>query len=276
MTKTTSATLAVLLLAALAVQQQLAVPARAAITCPDVVNDMEPCLSFLQGGATFPSAACCAGVRAVYAAADSTEARRDTCECLKNAYNQINAQLGAAQALPRDCGLNLGYTITPEINCQTLLVARPTNTPPLPHFNTAPRSSLYNTDHRSSAMKKITTTPAFAALLLAVLAVQHQLAAVHARADHHHHVSCSGVINDLSTCLDFLQGEEDRPDDQCCQGVKKIFAAADTTAQRQATCECLKSAYNLVDADLYATQMLARSCGVPLSYTISPDVDCSE
>ncbi|KAF8754870.1 hypothetical protein HU200_011408 [Digitaria exilis] len=124
-------------------------------------------------------------------------------------------------------------------------------------------------------MKKI-TAPAFAALLLAVLAVQHQLAAVHARADHHHHVSCSGVINDLSMCLDFLQGEEDRPDDQCCQGVKKIFAAADTTAQRQATCGCLKSAYNLVDADLYATHMLARSCGVPLSYTISPDVDCSE
>ncbi|CAN6194925.1 unnamed protein product [Urochloa humidicola] len=111
--KTISA-IAVVLLAALAFQQQLA---RAAITCPDVVNDMEPCLSFLQGDGAFPSAECCNGVRALYAAANTKADRQATCECLKTAYRQINAQLSAAQALPDDCGLSLPYPVTPDVDC---------------------------------------------------------------------------------------------------------------------------------------------------------------
>ncbi|OEL26657.1 hypothetical protein BAE44_0012323 [Dichanthelium oligosanthes] len=113
--KATSA-FAVLLLAALALQQ-LPVPALADITCPDVMNDLQPCLSFLQGDGTSPSAACCAGVKTVYAAAGTTAERQATCECLKTAYRQIHANLAAAQALPGNCGLSLPYTITPDIDC---------------------------------------------------------------------------------------------------------------------------------------------------------------
>ncbi|CAN6194924.1 unnamed protein product [Urochloa humidicola] len=112
--KTISA-FAFVLLVALAFQQQQV--ARADIACPDVLSDMEPCLSFLQGDGTTPSGQCCAGARSVYAAADTTAERRATCECLKTAYRQINAQLSAAQALPDDCGLSLPYTITPDIDC---------------------------------------------------------------------------------------------------------------------------------------------------------------
>jgi hypothetical protein len=115
--KTISA-IAVLLLAALAVPQQQQV-ARADIACPDVFNDLEPCLSFLQGGTSSPSGQCCAGVRALYAAADTTADRRATCVCLKMAYNQVHAQLSAARALPGDCGLSLSYPITPDIDCNT-------------------------------------------------------------------------------------------------------------------------------------------------------------
>ncbi|TKW21766.1 hypothetical protein SEVIR_4G142800v4 [Setaria viridis] len=114
--KTISA-IAVVLLAALAVQQQLA---RADIACPDVLNDMEPCLSFLQGGDASPSGQCCAGVRALYSAADTTADRRATCECLKTAYSQVHAQLSAARALPEECGLSLSYPITPDIDCNTI------------------------------------------------------------------------------------------------------------------------------------------------------------
>ncbi|CAN6163806.1 unnamed protein product [Urochloa humidicola] len=120
-------------------------------------------------------------------------------------------------------------------------------------------------------MKKITVISAFAVLLLAATLAAQQLAAAAPAS-----ISCSGVLNDLSLCLDFLQGDADEPNARCCQGVKRIFAAADTTAERQATCKCLKSAFNLVDADLYATQTLTGDCGVPLSYNISPDTDCSE
>ncbi|RLM54527.1 non-specific lipid-transfer protein 1-like [Panicum miliaceum] len=121
-------------------------------------------------------------------------------------------------------------------------------------------------------MKKIPTSAFAAVLLLAMLAVVQHLAVPGRAAE----VSCSGVINDLSLCLDFLQGDAGQPSARCCDGVKAIYAAADTTAARQATCECLKSAYNMVNADLYAMQTLPGACGVPLSYTISPDIDCSQ
>ena len=118
-TKAISA-LAVVLLAAAAFHQQLAAPARAAyIACPAVLQDMTPCLPFLQGGDRSPSAGCCAGVRSLYASADTTAERRATCECLKTAYLQVQAQLSAAQALPGDCGLSLPYIITPDIDCNT-------------------------------------------------------------------------------------------------------------------------------------------------------------
>jgi hypothetical protein len=120
MTTNTISALAVVLLAAVAFHQQLAAPARAAaIICPAVLQDMTPCLPFLQGGASSPSADCCVGVRSLYASADTTAERRATCECLKTAYLQVQAKLSAAQALPGDCGLSLPYIITPDIDCNT-------------------------------------------------------------------------------------------------------------------------------------------------------------
>ena len=128
-------------------------------------------------------------------------------------------------------------------------------------------SSLAAVPTDRSAMKK-TTTSAFAAVLLLAM-----LAAMPARADD---VSCSSVINDLSPCLDFLQGDAGQPSARCCDGVKIIYEPMDTTAARQATCECLKSAYNMINAELYAAQTLPGACGVPPSYTITPNFDCSQ
>ncbi|GJM98241.1 hypothetical protein PR202_ga15230 [Eleusine coracana subsp. coracana] len=91
-------------------------------------------------------------------------------------------------------------------------------------------------------MKK---SSAFAGLLLAMLAVQQLLAV---RAD----VVCSDLLDEL------------------------LITAATTVAERQATCECLKSAYGQINADLSTAQALPADCGVTsLPYTISPDVDCS-
>ncbi|XP_062230100.1 non-specific lipid-transfer protein 1-like [Phragmites australis] len=109
---------------------------------------------------------------------------------------------------------------------------------------------------------------AFAALLLAMLGVQ--LLAVQAD------IRCTDVLNDLSPCRGFLQGDVDHPSAACCHGVTTLYAAADTMAERQATCECLKAAYGQVNADLSAAQELPGDCGLSLSYTISPDIDCSK
>jgi hypothetical protein len=76
-------------------------------------------------------------------------------------------------------------------------------------------------------MKKISD---FAAgLLLAVLAVQ-QLVAV--RADD---VVCSNILDALSPCLGFVQGDEEIPSSECCAGVSSLLTAADTVAEKQAT-----------------------------------------
>ncbi|GJN38572.1 hypothetical protein PR202_gb27627 [Eleusine coracana subsp. coracana] len=115
-------------------------------------------------------------------------------------------------------------------------------------------------------MKK---SSAFAGLLLAMLAV-HQLLAV--RAD----VVCSDLLDELSPCLGFVQGDDEIPSSECCAGVSSLVTAANTVAERQATCECLKSAYGQINADLSTAQALPADCGVTsLPYTISPDVDCS-
>nr|ACG45901.1 nonspecific lipid-transfer protein 3 precursor [Zea mays] len=117
--KTTSSGIAVVLLVAmLAVQSAVA-----DISCSDVLNDLSPCLPFLQGKAAKPSESnnqCCDGVRTLYAAADTRPDRQATCRCLKAAYVQVHAVLSAAQELPGDCGLSLSYNITPDIDCDKI------------------------------------------------------------------------------------------------------------------------------------------------------------
>ncbi|KAL6876434.1 hypothetical protein ACP4OV_013006 [Aristida adscensionis] len=113
----TAASLAVLLLAVLAVQELAAAASVADIQCPDVLRDMNPCLSYLQGKDDDPSADCCAGVTTLADDADTQAERQATCECLKDAYYQFNAVLSRAQALPGKCGISLSFTISPDVDC---------------------------------------------------------------------------------------------------------------------------------------------------------------
>nr|ACG35750.1 nonspecific lipid-transfer protein 3 precursor [Zea mays] len=76
---------------------------------------------------------------------------------------------------------------------------------------------------------KTTSSGIAVVLLVAMLAVQSAVA----------DISCSDVLNDLSPCLPFLQGKAAKPSEsnnQCCDGVRTLYAAADTRPDRQATC----------------------------------------
>lgn len=106
-------------------------------------------------------------------------------------------------------------------------------------------------------------------LLVLVLALQQQ----QVDADE---MSCSDVVSGASPCLGFLQGEEDYPSSDCCEGVSSLVAAAATTADRQQACECLKSAAGDGSAEASAARDLPADCGLSLPFTISPDVDCSQ
>ncbi|TVU07793.1 hypothetical protein EJB05_41162 [Eragrostis curvula] len=111
-------TFAVLLLAMLAAQELVAV--QADIECSAVVQDLMPCLDYLEGDEGSPSGACCGGVNTLYEAAGTTEERQATCECLKAAYRQYNVIVSRAQALSNECGVGISFPITPNIDCSRI------------------------------------------------------------------------------------------------------------------------------------------------------------
>ncbi|KAF0902906.1 hypothetical protein E2562_019845 [Oryza meyeriana var. granulata] len=90
-------------------------------------------------------------------------------------------------------------------------------------------------------------------------------------------LSCSDVISDVSPCLGFLQGDEDHPSGDCCDGLSSLVAAAATTEDRQAACECLKSVSGQFSGvEAAPARDLPADCGLSLPYTFSTDVDCSQ
>uniref|UniRef100_A0A0E0LCD0 Non-specific lipid-transfer protein n=1 Tax=Oryza punctata TaxID=4537 RepID=A0A0E0LCD0_ORYPU len=119
-------------------------------------------------------------------------------------------------------------------------------------------------------MNKNASRLAVAVVLFALLLSLRQL-----EADD---VSCSDVIADVTPCLGFLQGDDDHPSGECCDGLSSLVAAAATTEDRQAACECLKSAVSgqFTAVEAAPARDLPADCGLSLPYTFSPDVDCSQ
>ncbi|KAL2330536.1 hypothetical protein Fmac_018117 [Flemingia macrophylla] len=94
--------------------------AEAAVACGQVVSNLTPCISYvLNGGQTVP-APCCNGIRTLYNLAHSKPDRQKVCNCIKNAisafpYTKSNVDLAAG--LPKKCGVNIPYQISPTIDC---------------------------------------------------------------------------------------------------------------------------------------------------------------
>lgn len=98
--------------------------AEAAVTsCGPVVTSLYPCVSYIMnGGNTVPAAQCCNGIRNLNTMAQTTNDRRAVCTCIKNAVSQsgfsyTNLNLNLAAGLPRKCGVNIPYQISPNTDC---------------------------------------------------------------------------------------------------------------------------------------------------------------
>ncbi|CAL5211184.1 unnamed protein product [Lathyrus oleraceus] len=87
--------------------------------------------------------------------------------------------------------------------------------------------------------------------------------------------SCIKVSAYLTPCLSYLRGGSG-PSKLCCYGAKKLNGTAGTTADRQATCKCLKSAAGFVSGlnDTNAGTLSAK-CDLNLPYKFGPDTDCT-
>lgn len=88
------------------------------VTCGQVYGSMKPCMDYLSGKEAAPAPACCAGVRAVKGMAQTTEDKRATCSCLKQAAQSIeDLKDSVAQNLPTTCNVQLDVPISRTVDC---------------------------------------------------------------------------------------------------------------------------------------------------------------
>ncbi|GLJ47363.1 hypothetical protein SUGI_0999670 [Cryptomeria japonica] len=93
----------------------------AAISCSTVISDLRPCLSYVTGSAAKPSDACCSGVRSLNDAATTTADRQTACGCFKTISGIVPGfSWDRAGKLAAQCGVNVGFPITPSVDCSTV------------------------------------------------------------------------------------------------------------------------------------------------------------
>ncbi|KAL4291280.1 hypothetical protein GQ457_14G001920 [Hibiscus cannabinus] len=88
-------------------------------------------------------------------------------------------------------------------------------------------------------------------------------------------ITCGQVTSSLAPCITYLKGSGGSVPAGCCNGIKSLNAAAKTTPDRQAACNCIKSASASISGINYGlASALPGKCGVNIPYNISPNTDC--
>ncbi|KAL4381879.1 hypothetical protein AHAS_Ahas04G0177600 [Arachis hypogaea] len=99
------------------------VPKTKAVSCMQVVQQLTPCISYVEnGGAVSPQ--CCNGIRTLLSLAPARQDRQTVCTCIKNAIRGINFNqntLNLAAGLPSKCRVNIPYQISPSVDCARFL-----------------------------------------------------------------------------------------------------------------------------------------------------------
>ena len=87
-------------------------------------------------------------------------------------------------------------------------------------------------------------------------------------------ITCGQVSSSLAPCINYLKAGGVVPA-ACCNGVRSLNSAAKTTADRQAACNCLKTASGSIKGiNLNLAAGLPGKCGVSVPYKISPSTNC--
>lgn len=89
----------------------------ATVYCYTVGAMMFPCVPYITDKG--PMGRCCDGIKLLHESTTTTADRQVACECLKklaNEYpNDINFEKAAG--LPKECGVDIPYVISPDIDC---------------------------------------------------------------------------------------------------------------------------------------------------------------
>lgn len=90
------------------------------ITCQQAVMDLLPCQPFLTAkgaGSDKPTTSCCTGVGNVFQQANTTQIRRDLCECFKKAAAALRIMPDRAKQIPDLCKIEIKIPIDPKVDC---------------------------------------------------------------------------------------------------------------------------------------------------------------
>ncbi|XP_074572247.1 non-specific lipid-transfer protein 1-like [Curcuma longa] len=89
-------------------------------------------------------------------------------------------------------------------------------------------------------------------------------------------VTCGQVASDLRPCVPYVTGQVSAAPPACCNGVRGLNSGAQTTADRRAACNCIRSqASGISGLQPGRLSGLPGSCGVHLPFPISASTDCS-
>ncbi|RHN46669.1 putative plant lipid transfer protein/Par allergen [Medicago truncatula] len=93
--------------------------ANAAASCPEIEQTLTPCLEYVtHPGSPPPPEPCCNAVKAIHGQTHTPQDRRDCCSCVKSMIGDIpGLNLPAAASMAKDCGVDLGYEISPDMDC---------------------------------------------------------------------------------------------------------------------------------------------------------------
>ncbi|CAO2186210.1 unnamed protein product [Urochloa humidicola] len=113
-----------------------------------------------------------------------------------------------------------------------------------------------------------------AALLLIILAAAAAGGAAAAPS-----LQCAQVAQLMAPCMPYLSGAPGMtPYGICCNSLGVLNQLAATPADRVAACNCVKAAAGggFPAVDFARAAGLPASCGLSISFTISPNMDCTQ
>ncbi|OIW00888.1 hypothetical protein TanjilG_20889 [Lupinus angustifolius] len=87
-------------------------------------------------------------------------------------------------------------------------------------------------------------------------------------------ITCGQVTSKLAPCITYLRSGGP-VSGGCCGGVKALVAAAQSTADKQAACNCLKSAASAIKFNPGNAASLPGKCRVSIPYKISSSTNCA-
>ncbi|KAK7276712.1 hypothetical protein RIF29_17857 [Crotalaria pallida] len=90
--------------------------------CVQAKTNLIPCLNYLIGhGDDAPSGSCCNAIQGLKSSTPTKEDRVAACECLKAAADTFHGiKEGLVASLPKQCGVDVGFTFSKDIDCRNV------------------------------------------------------------------------------------------------------------------------------------------------------------